>query len=61
MRRHSETLKLVIGIVGGMLFIYGFYAYNDLHSRFKKTEENNDKLQQLHESLSSQLQGYHSV
>lgn len=56
MRRNCETVKLLLSIVGGVVFIYGFYTYNALYARCRRTEESNDKLQQLHESLSSQLQ-----
>jgi len=57
MRRSNNTVRTVAIVVAAGLFLYGLYAYHDLHTRHKRSVEKADRLRQQHDSLSAQLQG----
>ncbi|KAK2158641.1 hypothetical protein LSH36_166g03025 [Paralvinella palmiformis] len=56
MRRSNNTVRTVAIVVAAGLFLYGLYAYHDLHTRHKRSVEKADRLRQQHDSLSAQLQ-----
>ncbi len=57
MRRGNNTVRTVAVCVTVLLFLYGLYAYHDLHTQLNKSEEKAEKLRQQHDSLSAQIQG----
>ena len=56
-RRNSSTLRYVLFIAIGGMFIYGIYLYSSVQTKARNFEEKAEKYRQQYDSASAQLQG----
>ena len=56
-RRGLPGVQIVVLIAVVLLFVYGYYSFNELKSTLKKSEETVKRVKLEEENLSAQLQG----
>ena len=60
-RRGTSSIQILVRISFIVVFIYGYYTYNELKSAFRRSEESVKRMKLQEENLSAQLQGNHLI